>query len=76
MKLEIIETNFTTIKPWIFKLKDWNDAFYFIMNSDFYSNNNLASPITKKELDYLDKGYKINVLVREINDLNVVISFV
>lgn len=74
MRLRITEVNFTTEHDWLFKLTDESGDAFYIMNESFYKKQNLKSPITKKELDYYDKGQWINVYVKEIDSKNIVVS--
>jgi hypothetical protein len=75
MRLKIIATNFTTEHEWIFKLVDENNYIFYIMDDPFYKKHNLKSPITKKELDYYDKGQWINAYALEIENKNIVIKY-
>jgi hypothetical protein len=76
MRLRITETNFTANYNWIFKLssEQWQEAF--IMNSDFYKARNMKSPISKRELDYLDKGYWLKCEVKDIEGILVVTNII
>jgi hypothetical protein len=44
------------------------------MNEQFYKNHNLESPITKKELDYYDRGLWISSTAKEIDGKFIVVS--
>jgi hypothetical protein len=44
------------------------------MNEAFYKNHNLKSPITKKELDYYDRGQWITASVEQIKGKGIVVS--
>ena len=74
MKLRIADTNFTTRHDWLFKLADENGNDFYIMNEAFYKNHNVKSPITKKELDYYDKGQWITASVVQIDGKGIVVS--
>ena len=74
MRLRIIATNFTTKYEWLFKLYDENANEYFIMTEGFYKKHKLKTPITKRELDYLDKGQWIKASYEQIVGLNVVLT--
>lgn len=74
MRLKITDTNFTTKHDWLFKLVDENGNDFYIMNEAFYKKNNFKSPITKKELDYYDRGYWIFASVEQIEGKRIVIS--
>lgn len=74
MRLRIIQANFTKKYDWLFKLNDENGNVFFIMNNSFYEINKFKSPITKKELDYFDKGQWITASTVLIDELNVVIT--
>ncbi len=76
MRLRVIDTNFTAREKWIFKLSDERGHEAFIMDSKFYKSHKLTSPITKKELDYLDKGYWLTCTTEDIEGLQVVISII
>lgn len=74
MRLRIIDTNFTTKFDWLFKLADESGSNFYIMTEQFYKNHNLESPITKKELDYYDRGQWISSTAKEINGKLIVVS--
>ena len=74
MRLKITATNFTTRYIWLFKLADENGNDFYIMNEAFHKNHNLKSPITKKELDYYDRGQWITASVAQINGKGIVVS--
>ena len=74
MRLRITEVNFTTEHDWLFKLIDEIGDVFYIMDEPFYKKHNLKSSITKKELDYYDKGQWINVSVKKIDSKNIVVS--
>lgn len=73
MRLKIIEVNFSGDKNWIFKLTNGIKTYY-VMDTPFYSRNDLNSPISKRELDKLDIGFSIKCEVEKIEDFEVVIS--
>lgn len=73
MRLKIIATNFTTKYDWVFKLTDQHEDDYYIMNEVFYKNHNYKSPITKKELDYYDKGQWITASVEQVDGKRIVV---
>jgi hypothetical protein len=68
---KIIEINFLNRVPWIFKLTSTSGDVCYIMNAEFYKQNGMASPITKKELDDLDVGHTLTGEVQEISGLIV-----
>ncbi len=74
MRLRIIDTNFTTRHDWLFKLVDENGNDFYIMSGAFYKSHNLKSPITKKELDYYDRGQWITASVEQIDGKGIVVS--
>lgn len=74
MKLKIIDIDFTDKNAWLFKLCDETGNDFFIMMDAFYKKYNLKTPITKKELDYLDKGQWLRVSFKEIEGMNLVIA--
>jgi hypothetical protein len=74
MRLRIIDTNFTTKFDWIFKLTSESGINFYIMNEQFYKNHNLEGPITKKELDYYDRGLWISSTAKEIDGKFIVVS--
>lgn len=74
MRLRIVETNFTTNYNWLYKLDDENGNDFYIMNESFYKNHNLKSPITKKELDYYDRGQWITASIEQIEGNKIVVS--
>jgi translation elongation factor P/translation initiation factor 5A len=74
MRLEVIDTNFLNDFDWLFKLRDEKGSYFYIMNKDFYKTHNIKSPITKNELDYLDKGFWLKCKVEEIDGRAIVVS--
>jgi len=74
MRLRIAEANFTAKFDWLFRLIDDSGNNVFIMNDSFYKSRSLKSPITKKTLDYFDKGLWINAHIKEVNSIKVVIE--
>jgi hypothetical protein len=74
MRLRIIDINFTTKQVWLFKLADENENVFYIMNESFYKNHSLKSPITKKEIDYYDKGQWINASIEQIEGKGIVVG--
>jgi hypothetical protein len=74
MQLTIVDINFLNSENWIFKLKDLGENNYYILNSEFYKQHNLISPIDKTHLDYLDKGDSITAIVKELKGKNIVIE--
>ena len=74
MRLRITDTNFTTRHDWLFKLADENGNDFYIMNEAFYKNHNFKSKITKKELDYYDRGQWITASVEQIEGKGIVVS--
>ena len=76
MKLTVTNTNFLNRYDWIFELKDDNEKLYYIMDTPFYKQLNLKSPISKKHLDSLDKGQAIDADVIDFSGRNVVISII
>lgn len=75
MMLTITGTNFTTSFDWLFKLSDDKGDDFYIMDNKFYKSHKIKDIITKKELDYFDKGTVINCVVEEIDGKNVVVNF-
>lgn len=73
MRLKIIDVNFTNDKNWLFKFSD-SFSEYFVMNDSFYERNGLKSPVTKKELDYLDVGTSILCESKEIDGIKVILK--
>ena len=73
VRLKIVEINFTNQFDWLFTLVGDADERVFIMNDSFYKANGLTSPITVKELDYLDKGAWVNAVVEMVGKRLVVI---
>lgn len=74
MRLKITDTNFTAKYEWLFKLSDEDGNDFYIMNEAFYKNHGFKSPITKKELDYYDRGQWITAFVEQIDGKGIVIS--
>lgn len=74
MRLKITDTNFTTKQVWLFKLADENGNEFYIMDEPFYTNHSLKNPITKKELDYYDRGHWITAKIKQIEDKGIVIG--
>lgn len=74
MRLKITDTNFTTKYDWLFKLTDYNDEVYYIMDEFFYRKYNMKTPITRLHLDSFDKGQSINATIREINNRKIVVE--
>jgi len=74
MRLKIIDVNFTTRYDWVFKLADETNNIFFIMNESYYKKRNKNSPISKKELDYYDRGQWINVFTENIDGLGIVVK--
>ena len=74
MMLTVTETNHTTNFDWLYKLSD-RQKDYYIMDYYFYKSHKIKSPITKYELDYLEKGSVLNCVVEEIDGKNIVVSF-
>jgi len=67
MRLKITSVNFTQKHDWLFKLADENGIEYFIMDSHFYTDHKLPSPINKHYLDYYEKGISINASIKEVD---------
>jgi hypothetical protein len=74
MRLRITNTNFTVRYDWLFELSDENGSLFYIMNDIYYKSHNLKSPITKKELDYFDKGQWLTATVEQIDGKGIVVS--
>jgi len=70
----VIETNFSTNQPWIFKLADSSGSFCYTMDTNFYERNGLKSPITKHELDFLEVGCRIRGETTEIAKTKVLVK--
>jgi hypothetical protein len=68
---KVIEVNFSNQQSWVFKLRNPSGSIYYIMNADFYEQNGIRSPITKRELDCLDVGLTVKGEVQEILGLSV-----
>jgi len=75
MMLTIVDSNFTTHFDWLYKLSDGQKKEFYIMGNNFYKSHKIKDPITKRELDYLDKGSVLNCVVEDINGKNIVVSF-
>jgi hypothetical protein len=73
MRLKVKDVNFTNNYNWLFKLSDGFDDYY-IFDDYFYNKNRLKSPITKKELDYLDIGHSLLCEVKDFGNVKVVIE--
>jgi len=75
VQLKIIKTNFTSDNNWLFLLSnDKTEDRYYIMDSSFYKEHNLKSPITNRELDFYDVGQQIIANVDQIADQNIVVK--
>jgi hypothetical protein len=74
MELTITDTNFSNNTAWVFKLKDKDSNVFYIMNVDFYRKLKRESPITKKHLDYYDKGTVIQAETKEYEAKKVVVD--
>ena len=74
MRLKIVDINFTTKHDWLFKLVNENGNNFYIINESFYKNRNFKSPITKKELDYYDRGQWITASAEQIDGKGIVVS--
>lgn len=72
MKLTITHSNFSAENDWIFKLKDDEGNTFYILNSKYYRDAKLKSPITRNQLHYYYKGSVIEAEVKELNTLKVV----
>jgi|GEM_PF-2043598 len=72
MKLLIVDTNFYNDKDWIFKLTDDDNSIYYILDTTFYKDLGIETPISKKHLDSYDKGRIINAEVDELSGRNIV----
>jgi hypothetical protein len=72
MRLKISEVNFTNKYRWIFKLTSPEGQLCYIMNDAFYKKHNRKSPLSRKQIEYLDKGQWISASVEKIEDLEVV----
>jgi hypothetical protein len=68
---KVIEVNFSKQLPWLFKLCNPSGSICYIMDAHFYEQNGKRSPITKRELDYLDVGHYLKGEVQEILGLAV-----
>lgn len=67
----IKEINFTNGKPWLFKLIDLSGNVSYIMDMHFYKENGMKSPITKRELDFLNVGHVVKGETIEISGTRV-----
>jgi hypothetical protein len=65
-------SDFLEKDKWLFIVEDAMKIEYFIMDDSFYKRSNLKSPVTKRELDSLDKGMQIEFDYKEINNVNLV----
>lgn len=74
MRLRITDANFTTRHDWLYKLADENGNVFYIMNEAFYKKHQFKSPISKRELDYYDKGQWITASVEQIDGKGIVVS--
>jgi translation elongation factor P/translation initiation factor 5A len=74
MKLQIIDTNFSNEAEWLFKLLDEQDEEYFIMQNEFYKRFKLSSPITKRELDSLFIGTRIEASTIIVEQKRIVLK--
>lgn len=74
MRLKIVDVNFSKPNNWLYHLCNTQNVDYYIMNENFYMENNLTTPITKRELDYLDIGYWITADTKEVDGKNIVTS--
>ncbi len=74
MRLKVTECSFIDSTEWVFKLVDEANAEFYIMNRHFYALNKFKDPVSKHELDYLDKGMWINAEVIKALGKNVVLS--
>ena len=74
MKLKIIDTNFKNDADWLFKLADQEGVIYYILENDFYRQLKIKTPVTKKHLDYYDKGTTIEAETKENGSRKIVID--
>jgi hypothetical protein len=75
MRLKITDINFTNEYNWIFKLSDGINEYYILTN-DFYEKMRIKTPISKKELDYLDIGQSILCEIKDFEDIKIVTKIV
>ncbi|GEM_PF-5922355 len=59
---------------WLYVIIDVFDNDYFIMEENYYTKHKLKSPITKREIDTLLKGRKVDFDFQNIGDLKIVIK--
>ena len=74
MRVKVTGVNFTTEEKWIFKFCDTSEVEYFAMNSKYYSDAQLPSPITKMKLDQMLIGMSVKIEFEPIGELNLVTS--
>lgn len=65
-------SDFTKNTNWLFVFTDNRSSEYFVMGSELYEKNNLKFPVTKRELDSLDTGMKVEFDFAVIEGQNIV----
>lgn len=65
-------SDFFKEQEWLFVIEDDTGSEYFIMEKSFYKKNDLKSPITKRELDSLNKNMQIEFDYKVIDHINVI----
>lgn len=56
----VVKTDFTYDAKWLFKVEDENQKTFFLMTSDFYKRYLLKYPVTKRALDSLFPGMRMD----------------
>ena len=59
---------------WLYIIVDVFDNEYFVMEQYYYKRHKLKSPITKREIDTLLKGRKVDFDYKIIDEQNIVIK--
>jgi hypothetical protein len=65
-------SDFTNKVNWLFVLEDTNQNEFFIMTNEFYNDNSIKNPVTKRELDQLDAGMTVDLSYLEVMKMKVV----
>ena len=74
MQFTVIDFNFAIDKNWIYMLNDAKGDTFYILNAESYKKLDLKTPITKKHLDYYDKGSVIVGAAKEFGGNKIIIS--
>ena len=72
MRMKVIEINFASNLPWLFRLIDSTGVEYFVLNAEKYAEFGVASPVTRLMLDNFDIGTSIQASSKEWNGANIV----